>query len=453
MDSMGKVKQDRKRLLTVPFSKFDKWFVSFYLNPNVIQSNYAIEKLSKVIVPSKIRIKKNEYDGVTPVVGKISFNDGKIHIRPERKTGMDMYLLTGNELLVSKINFHQGAVALNKEGNLVCTTHYQPYTINSDKILGEYLVFTLRSKPFQNFIKYLRADGIKNEATYEFIGDLNIPLPSLKEQEKIIDTFQRKIKYAEDLETEAKKIFNGIDDYLFNVLGLKGNANKKKKNGLTTVSFRHLSRWAVDYVTKFSQIESFIKGKFEVSKLKELIDSYQYGLSEKSSQKPVGIPMLRMNNIINSELDIKDLKYIRIDDLTKKKFLLKKGDLLFNRTNSKELVGKTAIFNEDGEYTFASYLIRVKLDTSKVNIEYINYLFNSPILQFQKDMISRKILGQANINAQEMQDFLFPIPPLPIQDEIVSEIKKMKDKVKTLKRDAEVNRKLAIQEFETKIFN
>ena len=67
-------------------------------------------------------------------------------------------------------------------------------------------------------------------------------------------------------------------------------------------------------------------------------------------------------------------------------------------------------------------------------------------------MISRQITGQANINAQEMQDFLFPLPPLKIQNEIASTIEKMKAKIKTLQQQADENRKLAIEEFEKEIF-
>ncbi|NJO90648.1 MAG: hypothetical protein HC831_18075 [Chloroflexia bacterium] len=148
-----------------------------------------------------------------------------------------------------------------------------------------------------------------------------------------------------------------------------------------------------------------LKGDFLLIKLKELIISYQYGLSEKSSKERIGPPMLRMNNINNSELTVEDLKYIDIDDDTLIKYKLNKGDLLFNRTNSKELVGKTALFNESADYSFASYLIRVVINEEKADNRYINFLFNSSILQYQKDLVSRQITGQANINAQEMQDF------------------------------------------------
>ena len=163
--------------------------------------------------------------------------------------------------------------------------------------------------------------------------------------------------------------------------------------------------------------------------------------------------MLRMNNILNAELITHDLKYISISEQDFKKFQLNKGDLLFNRTNSKELVGKTAIFDLDSkDFTFASYLIRVEINDEIASKEYVNYLFNSSILQYQKDLVSRQVTGQANINAQEMQTLLFPLPPLPVQQEIANHVSDVKDRIRSLKEAAQQNRQTAISDFEKDIF-
>ena len=76
------------------------------------------------------------------------------------------------------------------------------------------------------------------------------------------------------------------------------------------------------------------------------------------------------------------------------------GDILINRTNSKELVGKCGVFQAEGEYVFASYLIRVRVDNSRVLPEYLAYAINSPLGRQQVDALSRQIIGQANINSQ-----------------------------------------------------
>ncbi len=450
---MGKINRITKSFLKIiPYSGLDKWYVSYYLNPFVISSKYPLLSLKKIIEPIQIRIKKDDYNGLLPVVSKISFKDGIIHLRDENKTGMDLYEIPANELLVSKINFHQGAVAINENGKLVCSTHYQPYLINTNLTEKKFLILALRSNGFLNFIKYLRADGIKNEATYEFIGQLNIPIPNIEEQTRLVNTYNKKLQLAEDQDRNANKLEQNIENYIFDTLGIKKLEEDKNKKGLQLVQFRNIERWAVDFLNKVAVISEVLKGKYKIVKLRDFIDSYQYGLSEKASIDKIGPPMLRMNNILNSELNITKLKYISIGNDVLDKYLLNKGDLLFNRTNSKELVGKTAIFNEDEEYTFASYLIRVVVNPEEANVNYINYLFNSTLLKYQKNMVSRQITGQANINAQEMQEFLFPLPPLEIQNEIANTLDKMRNEITTLRQQAKENRTLAIEEFEKEIF-
>ena len=440
-------------LKEISFTQLNKWYVSYYLNPFVIKSKYPLSNLSELIYPSKDRIGKKEYDGKTPVVSKISFNDGKIHLRSESKTGMDLYRLKPNQLLVSKINFHQGAVAINKNGDLVCSTHYQPYDIKKGFVNGDFLIGALRSNAFINFIDNLKAEGIKNEATYEFIGALKIPLPSIEEQNDIVRKYFFKLNKADALKYEAEQKENGVDQFIYNALGIKVDKAVAKEKGLQTVQFKDSIRWAVDYLIGLNSISGLKEGKYQTVPVRQFIRSFQYGISVKATKESVGIPMLRMNNILKGELVTNNLKYTKLKDTNKKNLLLNKGDLLFNRTNSKELVGKTAVFEEEGEFTFASYIIRLKLEPSKVDVHYINYLFNSQIGRTQIDMISRQILGQANINSQELQDFVFPIPPKNIQTEIASKIRKMKEEIASLKKEAEEIRKEAKEEFEKKIFN
>ena len=79
-------------------------------------------------------------------------------------------------------------------------------------------------------------------------------------------------------------------------------------------------------------------------------------------------------------------------------------------------------------------------------------MFNSSILQFQKDLISRQITGQANINAQEMQEFLFPLPDYDMQNEIANHIDELKNQIKDLRKKANANREKALRNFEQEIF-
>src|SRR5215207_2208157 len=105
-------------------------------------------------------------------------------------------------------------------------------------------------------------------------------------------------------------------------------------------------------------------------KFGDLTESSQYGLSCVASAEGT-TPMLRMNNIVEGKLTDADLVRIAISEKEVETHRLKKGNLLFNRTNSYDLVGKTALFDLDGEFVFASYLVRFQLDESKIDPSYI----------------------------------------------------------------------------------
>src|SRR5205085_5540611 len=113
---------------------------------------------------------------------------------------------------------------------------------------------------------------------------------------------------------------------------------------------------------------------------------------------------------------------VQLNPETKEQFLVKPDDILFNRTNSKELVGKCDVFREQGDWVFASYLIRVRLDESKALPIFVSDFLNTSAGRVQIDRVSRQIIGMSNVNAEELQDLLIPLPPLEIQQVLVAEM-------------------------------
>ena len=130
--------------------------------------------------------------------------------------------------------------------------------------------------------------------------------------------------------------------------------------------------------------------------------------------------MVRMNNLQNDGWDFSELKYISLTDDELTRYRLEVGDLLFNRTNSKELVGKCERFAEHGDWAFASYLIRVRLDPSKVQSQYVSDFLGTRAGRLQIDRMSRQIIGMTNINAEELKDIQLPLPPLAQQNQLVA---------------------------------
>jgi type I restriction enzyme S subunit len=150
----------------------------------------------------------------------------------------------------------------------------------------------------------------------------------------------------------------------------------------------------------------------------------QYGLSCPASADG-DVPMLRMNNLTtDGKLDTSDLAYVRLSNDEFEKYRLQKGDLLFNRTNSNELVGKTTLFELDEDYVFASYLIRFKLNPKLVDPRFVTYFFNTDESKDYLRKLASKGVSQSNINPTILKErFFVPVPPLQAQTEIAETLR------------------------------
>ncbi len=162
---------------------------------------------------------------------------------------------------------------------------------------------------------------------------------------------------------------------------------------------------------------------WEVVRLGEVIQESQYGTSQKASTNGEGVPVIRMNNIgVDGSLDLSDLKYVVLDSAEWEKQRLREGDILFNRTNSKELVGKTGLWDGHCDAVAASYLIRVRLDTKRVASVYVWAFMNSPHMKRVLFGMARGAIGQSNINAKELAGISLPLPPLPLQHRFAAQV-------------------------------
>jgi type I restriction enzyme S subunit len=155
-------------------------------------------------------------------------------------------------------------------------------------------------------------------------------------------------------------------------------------------------------------------------KVNNLTLGVEYGTSAKSA-KEGKVPVLRMGNIQNTIFDYSDLVYTN-DDEEIEKYRLKKGDVLFNRTNSPELVGKTAIFLSEVEMIFAGYLIRCNQIESISIGKYLNYFLNSKIAKDHGNNVKTDGVNQSNINGEKLKNYPFPFTTIEEQLQIVNEI-------------------------------
>lgn len=170
-------------------------------------------------------------------------------------------------------------------------------------------------------------------------------------------------------------------------------------------------------------------------RLEDIVCDLKYGTSEKSSSVGKRI-VLRMGNITNvGTIDYSNLVYSSNDEDIEQ-YSLEKDDLLFNRTNSSEWVGKTAIYKEEQPAIYAGYLIRVR--PLLISPDYLNTVMNSGYYRDWCYNVKTDAVNQSNINAQKLSQLMIPIPPVKEQGRIVTEMDKwisLIDIVKNAKDD------------------
>lgn len=152
-------------------------------------------------------------------------------------------------------------------------------------------------------------------------------------------------------------------------------------------------------------------------KLGWMTTGVEYGTSAKSQIKG-SHPVLRMGNIKNTKFDWNDLVYTN-DPTEIDKYLLRVGDVLFNRTNSPELVGKTAIYTEATQAVFAGYLIRVNQIRDIVVSQYLNLFLNSHVAKQHGNAVKTDGVNQSNINGEKLNNYPFPFCSIAEQHKIV----------------------------------
>lgn len=161
---------------------------------------------------------------------------------------------------------------------------------------------------------------------------------------------------------------------------------------------------------------------WEVKRLGEVCDSFNYGTSSAADENGK-MKYLRMNNLTyEGEIILDNMKYINVDKESYEKYVVRRGDILFNRTNSKELVGKTALFNFDEEMIIAGYIIRIRVNNNTLHPQYATSYMNSPYMKAYLTTKAKGAVNQANISAKELKLFPIPLPPLPLQQSFAARI-------------------------------
>ena len=262
-----------------------------------------------------------------------------------------------------------------------------------DLLIDELLVYYLN---FSNLLPYITGVTVP-KLNQEKMRSIEIPIGPLKEQQSIVDYLDSAFAKIDAMKANAEKALN-------------------EAKALFQASLKEM-------------LEQ--KEGWEEKKLGEICSDIRYGTSTPSHENGE-YKYLRMNNITNDGfLDVSHYKTISLPPKELEKCLVKKGDIIFNRTNSRELVGKSCVFTEDENMVIAGYLIRIRLKDG-FEPQFITYSMN---LQRSLGLFQHLIVGavhQANISANNIQKVIINYPLLSEQQSIVETLDSLKSKVDRL---------------------
>lgn len=260
-----------------------------------------------------------------------------------------------------------------------------------------YLFGFIRSPAVQGRIEDMQSGSTNQvELNRSEIIDTRVPVAPLAEQRRII----RKANDLTARTARAHKELNRIPAHI---------ARYRQRLLALAFSGELTAAWRMSLGTEFGN---------EVV-LEDVASGFNYGTAAKSS--PSGdVPVVRMGNIQDGKLDWANLVYTS-DEKEIKKYRLSDGDVLFNRTNSPELVGKTAVFRGGREAIYAGYLIRIRCSEALIP-EYLSYSLNSPAGRVYCWAVKSDGVSQSNINAKKIAAFPFRLPSIEEQTEIIRRI-------------------------------
>ncbi|WP_122869036.1 restriction endonuclease subunit S [Pseudomonas viridiflava] len=271
-------------------------------------------------------------------------------------------------------------------------------------VIPKYLWYFVRQKRFREDAKNVMSGAVgQQRVPADYLRSCKLPLPPLQQQKKIVDRIDYLIARTNQARNELDHIPGLIDSYKKRLLSLAYTGSLLKKTA-----------------------DAFQCRPHKMAYLSTVVESLRYGTAQKSVVEKIGVPVLRIPNVVSGKIDLHDLKYSEFSEKELDNFKLCAGDILVVRSNgSASLVGRPAVVsNEALGMAYAGYLIRLRPLISKVVPEFLALMLQAPEVRGVIEAGARSTSGVHNINAKELGLLEIPLFSLEDQVEIVSRVER-----------------------------
>ena len=303
-------------------------------------------------------------------------------------------LFQPGDIIFGKRRVYQRKVAVAEfEG--ICSAHAMVLRAKSETVLPEFLPFFMQSDLFMERALSISVGSLSPTINWKALAKEEFLLPPIQEQARLVEAMTAGLSAQDDLH----RAFTALQDVS------AATIDERMRGVHFAMGTRH------EKVGEYYQ-------HWPLCPLGDLLKEAQYGLSEEAGSSGQ-YPMLRMMNLVDGRVVENDIKYIDLNEIEFSRYRLNQGDVLFNRTNSYDLVGRTGVYDISGDHVFASYLVRLITNEDRLDPEYLCAFLNAPIGRRQVMSFATRGVSQTNVNASNLRRILVPLPPLDYQKETV----------------------------------
>ena len=260
--------------------------------------------------------------------------------------------------------------------------------ITDSRITTDYLYYYLKSK--KDYVNNIGRGVAQNNINLTTLKNFEIPLIDVGKQLNIVEILEK----VERMICLKEKEIDDLD---------------------LLIKARFIEMFGRPFINNLN---------WESKQIKNVVNEVKYGTSKPSVENGE-YKYLRMNNLTyDGRFDLTDLKFISLDNDELEKCVVRKGDVLFNRTNSLDLIGKTAEFDFNEDMVIAGYIIRIRLKETIVP-KFFSMYMNTDEMKLHLRTIAKGAVNQANINAQELQEIPIYLPPIELQNQFVNFVRQV----------------------------
>tara|TARA_R110002111_G_scaffold222467_1_gene284538 strand:+ start:2095 stop:3450 length:1356 start_codon:yes stop_codon:yes gene_type:complete len=444
-----------KYLRLIPNPNFNLWDVKRYRKSSSLSFENVV-RLSDILTPYKNNVSKEEMiKNDWQIIKKINFG-GELFLRDKEEINTykgKLNLVPENALIYSKINVRHGCIYFNEKGSkpFGVSTEYPTFLFDETKINGFFLKKVLRSEEFKKLLNTKTSGISKARVKQNEFLNIEIPLPSLTEQDIIIKAYQEEIKKAKKQEKQAQGLEEEIEKYLFDELGYEyEEETTKTKYGqfIKLIKYSNFNKWGVN---KNDTSNLKMSDKFNVKSVSDLCTVSSGGTPSRTRKDYYNgdIPWIKTGEVVN------DIIYDTEEKITSEAIknssakIYPKDSLIIAMYGQGLTRGRTAKLGIDSS-TNQACAVLFNIDNEIILTDYFwVYLMN------EYDRLRALASGnnQPNLNAQMIKNYKVVIPPLDKQAEIVSDYFNYKQKAKKHRTNSISLIQKAETEFEKAIFS